>query len=264
MRENNSYQERVGLKVSHSLNKIQSQPKYRIVENHLRALILSGEAPVDSLLPTEKTLCTRFGISRATVRTALANIQAEGLIVRHPAIGSRVISAVKRQAFTSGWNSVEDLLQYTKNVRLHVTTVGEVVLDETLAAEIGFGVGRSVVRIEGVRWTRDRADVPVCYVEIWFDSLFDGIVDQIGTSDVPIADLIDDRYQVRIESIRQEIFAASLSPATAEALDAVADSPSLEIRRWYADADGRMFQMTRSQYPADRFRYVAEFGRRQP
>ncbi|WP_193369668.1 GntR family transcriptional regulator [Pelagibius marinus] len=239
----------------------QSQPKYRIVEDYLRSRIKSGEFPVNGLLPTEEMLCTRFGVSRATVRTALANIQSDGLIVRSPSIGSRVVSADEHKAFQAGWKSVEDLLQHTKAVRLHVKSIEEIVLDEETATKIGFGPGRSVVRVGGVRWNQSETAAPICLVEIFFDALYNGIVDQIGSKSVPIADLIEDRYHVRIETIRQEISATVIPKDAAETLRAVEDSPALVIERWYSDANSRMFQMTRTLYPADRFRYVVEFGR---
>jgi GntR family transcriptional regulator len=239
----------------------QSLPKYRIVEDYLRSQIGDGVFPIDSLLPTEEVLCTRFGVSRATVRTALRNLQSDGLITRSAAIGSRVLAPIQRSAFSAGWNSVEDLLQHTKAVRLHVTSVDERVLDKLSVGDAGFGTGRSVVKVEGVRWNKDETDVPICRVEIFFDALYNGIVDEIGRSAKPVADLIDERYHVRIERIRQEVSASQLSEETAMVLSAVVGRPSLVIKRWYSDATSRMFQMTRSEYPAERFKYVVEFGR---
>lgn len=239
----------------------QGQTKYRIVEDYLRGQIEDGHFPVDALLPTEEVLRTRFGVSRATVRAALNNLQADGMIARSAAIGSRVLAPRQRKAFQSGWNSVEDLLQHTKVVRLHVRSIGELVLDPRLADEIGFGSGRSVVKVQGVRWNKDDTDAPLCFVEIFFDALYNGIADQIGSANKPVADLIEDRYQVRIEHMRQEISAGELSPEVAGALSAKGGGPALVIRRWYSDRDNQMFQMTRSEYPAERFRYVVEFGR---
>lgn len=129
------------------------------------------------------------------------------------------------------------------------------------AEDIGFAAGRSVVRVEGVRWNEFETEQPICYVEIFFDSLYNMISPRIGTSDLPIADLIEDQYQVRIERIRQEVSASRLLPATAAMLGAEDGAPSLVIKRWYFDNNDRMFEMTRSQYPADRFRYVVNFGR---
>ncbi|MER9645390.1 GntR family transcriptional regulator [Mesorhizobium sp. M0199] len=239
----------------------QTQPKYRIVEDYLRGQLADGHFPVDALLPTEEVLRTRFGVSRATVRAALNNLQADGMIARTPAIGSRVLAPRQRKAFQTGWNSVEDLLQHTKVVQLHVQSIEELVLDPALAEEIGFGSGRGVVKVQGVRWNKDDTNAPLCFVEIFFDALYSGIVDQIRPANRPIADLIEDRYQVRIEHIRQEISAGELPPEIAGALFATEKGPALIIKRWYSDRDNQMFQMTRSQYPAERFRYVVEFGR---
>lgn len=238
-----------------------SQPKYRMVEDYLRDQIATGGFPIDSLLPTEEALRMRFGISRATVRAALNNLQADGLIARTPAIGSRVLASANRKAFQSGWNSVEDLLQHTKVVRLHVNGVEELIIDAALSEKTGFGIGRSVVKVHGMRWSKTASEAPLCAVEIYFDALYNGIVADIGSDTRPIADLIEERYKVRIERIKQEISATSLTPEVAETLSARRDHPALMICRWYTDRDSKMFQMTRTQYPAERFRYVVEFGR---
>ncbi|PKR48015.1 GntR family transcriptional regulator [Thalassospira marina] len=241
--------------------KKQSQPKYRIVEDYLRARISSGEFPVDSLLPTEENLCARFGVSRATVRTALSNIQADGLIVRSAAIGSRVVNAVRNQSFQAGWSSVEDLLQYTKSIRLNIISIREIMVDADMADEVGFPVGRSLVRVEGIRWNQEETEEPICHVEVYFDALYNGVVDKIPDARRPIADLVEEQYQVRIEAIRQEVSARLLSPETAEMLQAKENGPSLLIKRWYFDHANNIFQMSRSEYPAERFRYVLDFGR---
>ena len=137
-----------------------SHPKYRIVEDHLRSGIQSGEFAIDTLLPTEEVLCTRYGVSRGTVRAALGQIEADGLIVRSPAIGSRVVSILGRPAFQAGWNSVEALLQYTKTSRLHVSSVDEIIFDMEMAEQFGFGPGRSVVRVEGIRYAEEETASP--------------------------------------------------------------------------------------------------------
>ncbi|MET7480681.1 GntR family transcriptional regulator [Streptomyces sp. NPDC005648] len=57
---------------------------YQQVAAAIREVILSGEFAPDSLLPSEAQLMTRYGVSRPTVRNAIAALRAEGLIdVRH-------------------------------------------------------------------------------------------------------------------------------------------------------------------------------------
>lgn len=57
---------------------------YQQVAAAIREAILSGEFAPDSLLPSESQLINRYGVSRPTVRNAIAALRAEGLIdVRH-------------------------------------------------------------------------------------------------------------------------------------------------------------------------------------
>jgi DNA-binding LacI/PurR family transcriptional regulator len=63
---------------------------YRQIYHALREEIQSGHYPPGSQLPTEAELIQRFGVSRVTVRNALALLQREGLLVRIPAKGTFV------------------------------------------------------------------------------------------------------------------------------------------------------------------------------
>jgi GntR family transcriptional repressor for pyruvate dehydrogenase complex len=55
-----------------------------LLANQLRAQILAAEWPEGSLLPTERELVVRAGLSRASVREALRRLELEGLImVKH-------------------------------------------------------------------------------------------------------------------------------------------------------------------------------------
>lgn len=57
---------------------------YQQVAAAIREAVLSGEFAPGSLLPSEAQLMARYGVSRPTVRNAIAALRAEGLIdVRH-------------------------------------------------------------------------------------------------------------------------------------------------------------------------------------
>ncbi|MGP4084010.1 GntR family transcriptional regulator [Streptomyces sp. KR55] len=57
---------------------------YQQVAAAIREAILYGEFAPDSLLPSEAQLMARYGVSRPTVRNAIAALRSEGLIdVRH-------------------------------------------------------------------------------------------------------------------------------------------------------------------------------------
>lgn len=236
------------------------QSKYQVVEDHLRDQISSGAFPIGSMLPTEEMLCEQFGVSRATVRTALANLQSDGQITRSAAIGSRVVSASPDRQFQSGWSSFDDLMQYTANIELSILGSENVNVDKHLEKDTGFAAGRRLAHVEGVRKEQGSSEIS-CLLQIYFDVLYSGILELFGQTSKPIAALIEEHYRIKIKSIRQEISAGSLTEREANILCVSTGSAALIIKRSYFDTENRMFEMARTVYPADRFRYVMDLDR---
>lgn len=239
---------------------VSRQPKYQIVEDYLREQIEAGEFTIGSTLPTEGALCEQFGVSRATVRTALANIQADGLITRSPAIGSRVIASAPRQEFSTGWGSFEDLLQYARDARMKIHSQEKMIVDSNLHDLTEFSQGRRLIRVSGARITQGMTS-PTCLLSVYFDALYGGILDYIEDADKPIAALIEEHYRIRIMSIRQEISADILSEESAAALQERPGGAALVIRRWYYNTEDKLFEMSHAIYPAKQLRYSMTLGR---
>lgn len=55
-------------------------PKYRQIADHLRAGILDGTYPAGQPLPSEESVANDFGVTRPTVRQAIAELRANGLV----------------------------------------------------------------------------------------------------------------------------------------------------------------------------------------
>src|SRR3990170_7880516 len=73
-------------------------PLYYQIKRELQEKIETGDLPEGSLLPTEAELQRLFGVSRTTVRQALSELAAQGLITRRPGKGTvigRKISDVR-------------------------------------------------------------------------------------------------------------------------------------------------------------------------
>ena len=73
----------------------------RIVE-FFRVRILDGTYKPDQRIPSETALCTRFGVTRATVGKALRELEHAGLIVRRQGSGSFVRSPDGHRTLTLG------------------------------------------------------------------------------------------------------------------------------------------------------------------
>jgi len=66
------------------------QVKHARVSSLLAAEIIGGSLTPGSRLPGEHELAARFDVSRGTIRQALARLEADGLIEKHPGAGSFV------------------------------------------------------------------------------------------------------------------------------------------------------------------------------
>jgi len=77
--------------LAHKIMKIQRNvPLSEKIYSVIRERIVSGEYISESQIPSEIELSEEFGISRSTVRTALATLVFEGLLVRKPGLGTFV------------------------------------------------------------------------------------------------------------------------------------------------------------------------------
>lgn len=63
-------------------------PKYQRIADRLREQLRQADYSKISRLPTEKELCTSYGVSRQTVRQALSILEHEGLIERRQGSGA--------------------------------------------------------------------------------------------------------------------------------------------------------------------------------
>ena len=63
---------------------------YRRIYEELRGGIVSGATSVGAFLPSERSLCDRYGVDRVTVRRALELLVEDGLVEKKAGLGTRV------------------------------------------------------------------------------------------------------------------------------------------------------------------------------
>ncbi len=74
-----------------ALDRVSPVPLYHQLAEALRAALDAGLVDPDEPLETEVALAARLGISRTTVRQALASLVAEGRLERRHATGTYVV-----------------------------------------------------------------------------------------------------------------------------------------------------------------------------
>jgi DNA-binding GntR family transcriptional regulator len=73
-----------------SLDPNDPQTPSQQIANRLHAAILTGQLKPETKLPSQPFLAAHYGVARETVKSALRNLQAAGLIVSRKGSGSYV------------------------------------------------------------------------------------------------------------------------------------------------------------------------------
>ena len=93
---------------------------YSRIASTIRTEIALGRFPVGSWLPTEAKLCERFGVSLITVRQALRDLEADGLIRKRSA--KPAVVAAKAPTVNLSWKfkNFADIAAFTHDARLTI------------------------------------------------------------------------------------------------------------------------------------------------
>lgn len=224
------------------------------VAQDLTAGISSGRFPVGSQLPTELELCAHYGASRHTVRTAIRQLQDQGLVSRNKKAGTRVEAAAPAGGYRQALASLEDLIQFgTAHIR-EVQETGAVSADADLAAELGCAVGTHWFRISSLRLDGRPGSAPIGWTDVYIDPAYADLGEVVRAApDVLVATLIEQRHGRSCAEIRQDVEAVALPAARAAILDAGPGTPALRIVRHYLDQAGKVIEISSTLHPAGRF-----------
>jgi DNA-binding GntR family transcriptional regulator len=234
------------------------QPLYMSLARLLKQDIASGRYAVGTSLPPEDSLAERHGLSRHTVRQALRELKEEGVIWARPGIGTKVRAKPETPRFFSGINTISDLLQFVGTTEMHVLSRSEIVADEAFAAQLQCPPGQAWAEIDILRQLPGQP-LPLHYLQVYLRPEY---ADAVGTQTLltqPVYSLVEARYGVRIVEVMQEITAASLTPAIAQALQAVEHQAAMRITRRYLDRNGSVILVGIGHYPSGRYTQRTRF-----
>jgi GntR family transcriptional regulator len=232
-----------------------SGPVFRHLARVLAEAIEAGSPAVGDVLPTEMELARRHGISRNTVRQALAELRMRGLIESKQGIGSVVLRRAAQTTYSETYSSIDELIRYAKGSPLRVLTQEDVVADADLARLLRGREGQAYLRLTGTRFRADDPGRPVGFTDVYVDGIYGGVRHTVSDLSSSIAEALERLYGVTIQRIEQEINATLVTGDIADILEADVGAPMLVIQRWYHGENGRVFEYARSCYPTDRFVY---------
>ena len=233
-------------------------PRYAEILKALQGEIASGEYPVGSLLPSEASLCKRFGVSRFTVREALRRLQTDGMVSRVQGAGSKVLRDTPTGVFVQNYRSMSDLTQYAEETNLDVLGIKDTLLDPDLANRVGGNTGDAWLSIRGVR--RMPNGDPLALVESFVPKRFAGIAPDLARGPGPIYAGLAEAAGEPVRDVQQETQALPAPPQVAQALNLLPGAPTLCILRRYSSASGTLIASFNWHLGGDRYIHRTRIG----
>lgn len=233
--------------------------RYEQVAEALIAEIRARRIGVGETLPGEIELTERFSVSRHTVREALRRLEELGLIDRQQGVGTVVRARQPIQSYVQAVRSPAELLQYPAEARLTVVNTGEVRASRRLARQLGCTTGSRWFRISCLRRLR-QSKLPICWVDVYVLPDYASIAELVGRRQ-PVYEAIEQRFGQQVAAVDIEIGAGLIADAIAKPLEVAPGTPSLTLVRRYYGPDRKLFEVSVSEHPADRFTYSLQLRR---
>lgn len=235
-----------------------SEAKARHVYLLLRDRIMSGAISFGARLPNEVELAGSHGVSRVTVRRALAELQREHLIDRRRSAGTRVIYRPSPAPITADIAGVlANIAEMGRRTTVDLLSFAYVAANGPAAEALGAGgselLQRSVrVRlIDGLPFSHLTTHIPE-HIGVTFN--------ERDLARRPLLELLE-RSGVKVERATQRISAVLATPDVAKALKVKTGSPLIALVRVVYDSNSRGVEHLQALYRPDRYNFEIDLVR---
>lgn len=234
-------------------------PLYAKVETALAAEIAAETLPPGGQLPPEDRLIERFAVSRTTVRKAIENLVARGLVEIRRGKGTFVTKPKITQELNVLSGFVEDMMALGRHPTTRLLDKRPVPAAKEVARHLGVALGTQVYRIERVRLADG--------IAISFDETYLplDIGERIVSNDLeaePIFALLEDKYELPLIEAQYQLEAVTADERVARALGVEVGSPVFLIERTSYTDGHRPVDYEKLYYRGDLIKFSTRLSRR--
>ena len=224
-------------------------PLYRQLADVIRDPILNETFAVGDELPKEADIAQRFGVSLITVRQALRELEADGLIRKRSAKPAVVAAQNQQMNFTWNFQNFADMAQFTKNAKLHIKSYrrqASPVMQRIFGLpkeEQGFCLS-AVLDVDG----QQKAQITT-----FFPPEIGKRLHRRDFGEVLIFQSVQKTLGLRLVVAHVTVRAEIANAEIAEDLGCAQGSAILTTEMLYQSADQQKIEFTIARHPADRF-----------
>jgi GntR family transcriptional regulator len=240
-------------------------PLYAQLKDALLREIRDGGLQPGDRVPSEAEIRERYHVSRATVRQALADLEASGVVRRVQGLGSFVaVPKIRHVPLLTSFSELARSQGFAPSHRVLASSVDEVPPDA--AGEIGLAEGTTCRYLRRL-FLADGS--PVGLAETWLpvealgghDDLFDGERLDAGSM---YEVLQSDPIGLVLDHATETVSPGAADAASAELLGRDPGTPVLLIRRLTYTPEGRCVESTRLVFAGDLYEYRVELHQPEP
>ncbi|HLU01523.1 MAG TPA: GntR family transcriptional regulator [Advenella sp.] len=234
-------------------------PLYAKIETALAAEISSGKLVAGTQLPTEEQLIARFQMSRTTIRKAIDNLVARGLVEIRRGKGTFVTHPKITQALTELTGFAEDMVVLGRHPTSRLLDKRIVTADEKTARALQLTPGTQVYRIERVRLADG---IPMSFDETYLPLEIGDKVVSNNLDVEPIFDLLENKYALPLVEASYQLEAVVADRHVAQALHIAVGAPIFLIERTSYSTGEQPVDYEKLYYRGDSIRFATRLSRR--
>jgi GntR family transcriptional regulator len=223
--------------------------KTQLVYLALRDRIANGQLDGQGALPGEQALALQHGVSRVTVRRALAELEKEGLITRRQGAGTFVVEGGTKPIVADLTNLLANIVAMGRETAVRLLEFSYREPPATVAEALKLAPGQKTQFSVRIRLIDGQ---PFAHLTTHVPETIGVTYTEADLATRPLLALLE-RSGVHIEHATQEITAILASPEVAAALDVDVGSALVAIRRTVYAADGSGVEYLNALYRPDRY-----------
>ncbi|MEA3119111.1 MAG: GntR family transcriptional regulator [Paraburkholderia sp.] len=204
-------------------------PLYSQIREQLRAEIDQEILRSGQQLPPESALMKRYQVSRITVRQALAQLQADGLVFKVPGKGTFVSLRNVTQDINRLEGFAEAMERQGRGTANKVLSHTVIKSEQAVAEKLGIAPGSYVTEIRRVRFVDEQpVSLDITYLSVEIGEYLRG-TEALAHRD--IFSILEEDMNIRLRYADLEIVAISPDEETQRILEMKEASPLLKIER---------------------------------
>lgn len=233
-------------------------PLYYQLKEILLDRIRNREIKEGGFLPTEEELCREFGVSRGTVRKAIAELKEEGYVTSEQGKGVFLIKPKFEQSLLRFYSIGREM--QNKHLDFHTKVIIKEITKPTKGIQeaLNLSEDEELNKIVRVRYLDNE---PVIIENIFIPVKVCPNLLEEDLEGIPLYDILEDKYKLKILKVSETLEPVVLRKEEAKILGSKIGFPAFLVERITYLIDESPIEVRKSIVRGDRFKFTTELYR---